>query len=143
MNQEEIDHGRELFRKYDLDQSGTIDDEELELILADMGYDLTPQESLRLQSQVCERPGAIVFTEFLDFLALLKNNAATLEDEHDLKGAFEYLGGADDHSGGLDKDKLSDLLEELHLPIDAAELISNLDSNGNGLLGYNELHKLL
>ena len=68
MSQEEIDHGREAFVKYDLDKSGTIDDDELKLVLSDMGYNLSPAETLRVTSQVCERPGAIVFDEFLEML---------------------------------------------------------------------------
>lgn len=143
MNQDEIDHGRELFRKYDVDHSDSIDDEELEAILTDMGHHLSYEETLRLTSQVCERPGNMSFLELLDFLALLKHNAATLEDEADLKASFEYLGGEEGGGGGIDKQKLDDLLEEFHLPMHSEDLLKKLDKNNNNEIEYNELQSLL
>ena len=113
MSQAEIDHGRETFLKYDEDQSGTIDDDELENILRDMGFWKSAEETLRLTSQVCERPGAVIFSEFLDLMKLLKANAATQEDENDMADCFVYLGGSPDKKGNLDKARLNSILKNL------------------------------
>ena len=143
MSQEEIDHGREAFVKYDADKSGTIDDDELKEVLADMGYNLTPAETLRVTSQVCERPGAIVFDEFLDLMKLLKSNAATQEDENDLAEAFAFLGGEQDRTGSLDKERLDFILEEFSLKVSADDILSMVDNNSDGKIQFDEFKKLL
>ena len=148
MSQAEIDHGREAFVKYDADMSGTIDDDELKLVLQDMGYKLSAAETLRVTSQVCERPGAIVLDEFLDLMKLLKSNAATQEDENDLAEAFAYLGGGDDRSGNLDVDKLDYILGEFSLKITATDILHMVDKtseggNNNGKIEFDEFKKVL
>ena len=108
-----------------------------------MGYNLTPAETLRITSQVCERPGAIVFSEFLDLMKLLKNNAATQEDENDLAAAFEFLGGGPDREGNLDVSKLNDILDEFGMKITGDDILRMVDDNSNGKMEFDEFKQIL
>jgi Ca2+-binding EF-hand superfamily protein len=143
MHQEDIDHAREMFQKYDADQSGTIDDDELEQLLTDLGYNMTPEETLRWTTQVAERPSAIVLSEFLDFLRLLKDNAASLEDVQDLEQAYVSMGGDPNSKAGITKEQMEKLVQNFELPIEIDSLMQRVDKNGNGKIEFSELKALL
>ena len=110
-----------------------------------MGYNLTQEEIFRLISENCDAiVGQVIFSEFLNLIAKLKDKSALIEDESDMASCFVACGGAQDCSGYIDKEVLIRyIVDEFSLPIDIEDLISKLDKNSDGEIDLNELKALL
>ena len=98
---------REAFNTFDADGSGTIDTQEMKLLLESIGESLTEEELFRFMADVDEDgTGEIEFAEFLRAFEKQRGVNVDLEDELDTVDAFVALGGNEDKTGFVEQKKL-------------------------------------
>merc|ERR1712167_469975 len=84
----------EAFNTFDADGSGTIDTQEMKLLLESIGESLTEEELFRFMADVDEDgTGEIEFAEFLRAFEKQRGVNVDAEDELDTIDAFVALGG--------------------------------------------------
>mmetsp|Transcript_4494 Transcript_4494/g.6069 ORF Transcript_4494/g.6069 Transcript_4494/m.6069 type:complete len:146 (+) Transcript_4494:285-722(+) len=142
LTREEIKTCREAFDTFDKDSSGSVDLMELKQCLFGLGASPTDDELHQMISQVDEDgSNEIHFAEFLKIIEAHKAHNTKDDDDTDTLEAFVALGGGADKSGGVHKDKLSNLTEDFGLEITAAEL--SVHPNEEGLLDFEQFKILM
>merc|ERR1712110_1346991 len=119
------------FNTFDADGSGTIDTQEMKLLLEAIGESLTEEELFRFMADVDEDgTGEIEFAEFLQAFEKQRGGAQVVEDELDTIDAFVALGGSSDKSGFIDTAKLIKVVnDEFGMTIKIDRLIEELDKD--------------
>jgi len=135
---------REAFNTFDADGSGTIDTQEMKLLLESIGESLTEEELFRFMADVDEDgTGEIEFAEFLRAFEKQRGVNVDLEDELDTIDAFVALGGNEDKSGFVEQKKLMSVVkDEFGMTIKVDRLIEELDKDRDGKLSYEEFAAL-
>merc|ERR1712190_605091 len=101
------------FNTFDQDGSGTIDTQEMKLLLEAIGEAPTEEELFRFMADVDEDgAGEIEFAEFLRAFEKQRGGAQELEDELDTLDAFVALGGDADKGGFVDSQKLVSVVKD-------------------------------
>merc|ERR1712014_96856 len=107
LNEEFIQKCREAFNTFDQDGSGTIDTQEMKLLLEAIGEAPTEEELFRFMSDVDEDgTGEIEFSEFLRAFEKQRGVHVDVEDELDTIDAFVALGGNPDKTGFVNAKKM-------------------------------------
>merc|ERR1712087_168242 len=134
----------EAFNTFDADGSGTIDTQEMKLLLESIGESLTEEELFRFMADVDEDgTGEIEFAEFLRAFEKQRGGAQELEDELDTLDAFVALGGEPDKSGHVDSDRLVSVVkDEFGMTLKIERLIEDLDKDKDGKLNFAEFAQL-
>ncbi|CAD7945164.1 unnamed protein product [Amoebophrya sp. A120] len=127
---------REAFNTFDADGSGTIDTQEMKLLLESIGESLTEEELFRFMADVDEDgTGEIEFAEFLRAFEKQRGVNVAIEDELDTIDAFVALGGNEDKSGFVEQKRLVAVVkEEFGMTIKIDRLVDELDKDGDGKL---------
>eukprot|EP00927_Polykrikos_kofoidii_P044735 TRINITY_DN3861_c0_g1_i3.p2 TRINITY_DN3861_c0_g1~~TRINITY_DN3861_c0_g1_i3.p2 ORF type:complete len:149 (+),score=55.06 TRINITY_DN3861_c0_g1_i3:120-566(+) len=135
---------REAFNTFDQDGSGTIDTQEMKLLLEAIGEAPTEEELFRFMTDVDEDgTGEIEFAEFLQAFEKQRGGAQVVEDELDTLDAFVALGGNADKSGFIDTQRLIHVVkEEFGMTIKIERLIEELDKDRDKKLNYQEFASL-
>eukprot|EP00928_Gymnodinium_smaydae_P089274 TRINITY_DN73263_c0_g1_i1.p1 TRINITY_DN73263_c0_g1~~TRINITY_DN73263_c0_g1_i1.p1 ORF type:complete len:149 (-),score=64.18 TRINITY_DN73263_c0_g1_i1:156-602(-) len=135
---------REAFNTFDTDGSGTIDTEEMKLLLEAIGEAPTEEELFRFMADVDEDgTGEIEFAEFLQAFEKQRGGAQVIEDELDTIDAFVALGGNEDKSGFIDTQRLIHVVkDEFGMTIKIERLIEELDKDRDQKLNYSEFAAL-
>lgn len=135
---------REAFNTFDADGSGTIDTQEMKLLLESIGESLTEEELFRFMADVDEDgTGEIEFAEFLRAFEKQRGVNVDLEDELDTIDAFVALGGNEDKSGFVEQKKLVSVVkDEFGMTIKVDRLVEELDKDRDGKLSYEEFAAL-
>jgi calmodulin len=135
---------REAFNTFDADGSGTIDTQEMKLLLEAIGENPTEEELFRFMADVDEDgTGEIEFAEFLRAFEKQRGGQTSLEDELDTLDAFVALGGNRDKSGSLDIARLVRVVrEEFGMTIKIDKLLDELDKDKDGKVSYSEFATL-
>merc|ERR1712190_235591 len=126
------------------DGSGTIDTQEMKLLLEAIGESLTEEELFRFMADVDEDgTGEIEFAEFLRAFEKQRGVNVDLEDELDTIDAFVALGGNEDKTGFVEHKKLVQVVkEEFGMTIKIDRLVEELDKDRDGKLSYEEFAAL-
>ncbi|CAE7469327.1 unnamed protein product [Symbiodinium sp. CCMP2456] len=107
LDEQFIQKCREAFNTFDQDGSGTIDTQEMKLLLEAIGEAPSEEELFRFMADVDEDgTGEIEFAEFLRAFEKQRGGAQELEDELDTIDAFVALGGEPDKTGYIDTQRL-------------------------------------
>lgn len=135
---------REAFNTFDADGSGTIDTQEMKLLLESIGESLTEEELFRFMADVDEDgTGEIEFAEFLRAFEKQRGVNVDMEDELDTIDAFVALGGCEDKTGFVEQKKLVQVVkEEFGMTIKIDRLVEELDKDKDGKLSYEEFAAL-
>jgi len=135
---------REAFNTFDADGSGTIDTQEMKLLLEAIGEAPTEEELFRFMADVDEDgTGEIEFAEFLRAFEKQRGGQEELENEEDTLDAFIALGGEPDKTGFIDIKKLVRVVkEEFCMTIKIERLVEELDKDKDGKLNYREFTAL-
>merc|ERR1711972_1204637 len=135
---------REAFNTFDQDGSGTIDTQEMKLLLEAIGEAPSEEELFRFMADVDEDgTGEIEFAEFLRAFEKQRGGAQELEDELDTLDAFVALGGNPDKTGFIDTQRLVHVVkDEFGMTIKIERLIEELDKDKDGKLNYSEFAAL-
>ncbi|CEM00543.1 unnamed protein product [Vitrella brassicaformis CCMP3155] len=135
-----IEKCRQAFATFDADGSGTIDRDEMKLLLEAIGENPTEEELFRFMNDIDEDgTGQIEFEEFLKAFEKQRSTTSNVEDEQDTVDAWVALGGEADKSGLLDVDKLIKIVkDDFAMTIDIAKLVKELDTNQDGKVDYSE-----
>lgn len=135
---------REAFNTFDADGSGTIDTQEMKLLLESIGESLTEEELFRFMADVDEDgTGEIEFAEFLRAFEKQRGVNVDMEDELDTIDAFVALGGNEDKTGFVEQKKLVAVVkDEFGMTIKVDRLIEELDKDRDGKLSYEEFAAL-
>lgn len=108
----EIDSCRDVFMKYDTDNSGSIDVTELRYVMDDMGHRVSDEDLFLMLTSVDDNgSGGIEFAEFLRLVVSNKQQSAERASEADTVDAFIALGGKDDKSGIVKTEKLKKVIK--------------------------------
>mmetsp|Transcript_121828 Transcript_121828/g.191233 ORF Transcript_121828/g.191233 Transcript_121828/m.191233 type:complete len:149 (-) Transcript_121828:51-497(-) len=144
LDEEFIKKCREAFNTFDQDQSGTIDTQEMKLLLEAIGEAPTEEELFRFMADVDEDgTGEIEFTEFLRAFEKQRGGQQEVEDELDTLDAFVALGGNVDKSGFIDTQRLIHVVkEEFGMTIKIENLIKELDKDKDQQINYQEFAAL-
>eukprot|EP00929_Paragymnodinium_shiwhaense_P014774 TRINITY_DN122735_c0_g1_i1.p1 TRINITY_DN122735_c0_g1~~TRINITY_DN122735_c0_g1_i1.p1 ORF type:complete len:149 (-),score=53.32 TRINITY_DN122735_c0_g1_i1:180-626(-) len=135
---------REAFNTFDQDGSGTIDTQEMKLLLEAIGEAPTEEELFRFMADVDEDgTGEIEFAEFLQAFEKQRGGAQVIEDELDTIDAFVALGGNSDKTGFVDTQRLVHVVkDEFGMTIKIERLIEELDKDRDQKLNYQEFSAL-
>ena len=135
---------REAFNTFDADGSGTIDTQEMRLLLEAIGETPTEDELLRFMADVDEGgKGEIEFSEFLRAFEKQRSGSLPEEDENDILHAFAALGGNLDKSGHVDSQKMiATVRDTFKMTIRVDKLIEELDADKDGRLNFTEFRSL-
>ncbi|KAM3139247.1 hypothetical protein pb186bvf_008657 [Paramecium bursaria] len=133
----------EAFLAFDKNGSSYIEKDELRRVLEEMGQKPTEEDLIKMINEVDSTGrGAIGREDFLKVIAYHKLVQQT-SDEEDIKLAFIALGGNEDKSGSVDKQKLLNIIQnEFNLTIDLNRLIKEMSPNTNELK-YEDFRNLL
>ncbi|CAD8175366.1 unnamed protein product [Paramecium octaurelia] len=133
----------EAFVAFDKNVSGYIEKDELRAVLEEMGQKPSEEELIKMINEVdLSGRGAISKEDFLKIIAYHKMILQT-SDEEDIKLAFIALGGNEDKTGSVDRQKLINVIQnEFNLSIDLNRLIKELSPNQNELK-YEDFRNLL
>ncbi|KAG5053255.1 hypothetical protein AAZX31_02G262600 [Glycine max] len=140
LSEEEIMGLKQMFRGMDTDNSGTITIEELKQGLAKQGTKLTEQEVKQLMEAAdADGNGTIDYDEFIT--ATMHMNRMNKEDH--LYTAFQYFDK--DNSGYITIEELEQALVEfnMHDGRDMKEIISEVDSDNDGRINYDEFAAMM
>jgi len=137
-----------LFRRYDVDGSGTISLEEFRLMLPKLGVNLCPAKSLRFfRHYDADNSGTIDYEEFLTLLFACNSNenpagfvpGARLGP----KDGFELFDT--DRSGVIEEEEFYYLLQYMDIGADdltQERMFRKYDKNRNGTIDYGEFKKV-
>lgn len=140
-----------VFAQYDEDNSGTIGEDELRVVLKDKDY--TPLRQ-NIHEVFCEVTGSkqgygegreLDFTEFFDFMQIFQQRDGFLKEEVDkMRQVFDRFD--DDHSGEINVLELSDLLRHLGYLCTLDEIheyVEEVDENKSNQLDFREFLHLM
>mmetsp|Transcript_65673 Transcript_65673/g.182754 ORF Transcript_65673/g.182754 Transcript_65673/m.182754 type:complete len:149 (+) Transcript_65673:135-581(+) len=144
LDEQFIQKCREAFNTFDQDGSGTIDTQEMKLLLEAIGEAPTKEELFRFMADVDEDgTGEIEFAEFLQAFEKQRGGAQVIEDELDTLDAFVALGGNADKTGFVDTPRLIRVVkDEFGMTIKIERLIEELDKDRDNKLNYQEFAAL-
>lgn len=139
LTDEELAEFREIFNLVDKDGGGTISKDELLELMETLGINASPEEVELMINEVDEdQSGEIDFDEFVAVMSRKVNSSYTAEQ---VKSAFKIFEGTAP-TGYI---KVGDLMTALTTycsekvtEAQAAELISQLEPDTNGLVNYQE-----
>lgn len=137
LSHDEIDVYRELFKKFDLDGSGTIDDKELRIMFEALGQSPTEAECIDMVLEVDEDgSGEIDFVEFIEVVIKQKALMEKVDPELEALDAWVSLGGNSDRSGGLSSDRLRLFVSDNKLELDIDAMLREHDPKGLGTVSF-------
>ncbi|CCI41313.1 unnamed protein product [Albugo candida] len=139
----------ELFDRVDTDHSGTIDKEEFEAMLKNLGYSVTATKSARIFRQCdCDQSGKIDRDEFKKALFMI--DPITANSTHIIptclpvpRDVFHYFD--EDGNGMIDDMEFADILEYFELEVSDAQKISlfqKYDRDKSGFIEYSEFRDI-
>ena len=145
LTEEEVLMCRKAFLNFDKDRSGTIDIDELKILLQDMRLKQTEEDLAVMVSHVDENnTGEITFSGFIKLVEELKKKATQIDRQNDMKYAWSACGGDFTTEGDIDKDTLINLLmQDFALDVQVDELIRGLETSSSGKVQFNELNEFL
>eukprot|EP01006_Ploeotia_vitrea_P031596 TRINITY_DN63923_c1_g1_i1.p2 TRINITY_DN63923_c1_g1~~TRINITY_DN63923_c1_g1_i1.p2 ORF type:complete len:487 (-),score=46.12 TRINITY_DN63923_c1_g1_i1:1844-3304(-) len=107
-------------------------------VLTQLGQVLTDNEVLELMNKVEYKEGHILtFYSFTRMMELLKRRHL-INSTSDTADAFVALGGQRDKSGEIDARQLRDTVKQFGLTLDIDRLIEEVDSDGSGMIDFDE-----
>lgn len=144
LDEQFIQKCREAFNTFDQDGSGTIDTQEMKLLLEAIGEAPSEEELFRFMADVDEDgTGEIEFAEFLRAFEKQRGGTQELEDELDTLDAFVALGGNPDKTGFIDTQRLVHVVkDEFGMTIKIERLIDELDKDRDSKINYSEFAAL-
>jgi Ca2+-binding EF-hand superfamily protein len=145
LTEEEVKSCRKAFLNFDKDRSGTIDIDELKILLADMRLKQTEEDLAVMVSKVDENnTGEITFSGFIKLIEELKKKATQIDKQNDMKYAWSACGGDFSTEGNIDKDALINLLmQDFALDVQVDDLIRGLETSLSGRVKFDELNDFL
>jgi len=144
LSSNEIEDCHRAFIKFDADQSGAIEQWELQKILESLGQKPTDQEITTMISEVDDNDsGSIDFSEFLQVMARQKLLAQESSKDQDIFDAWVAVGGGADLDGCVDGELLIKIIRnEFCLNIDIEALLKEIDTSGDGQVDFEEFKAL-
>ena len=140
----DIENSQRTFQAFDLENSGSIDKDDLINALEMMGISAKREDIIKLMNEFeGSNSNVIEYNDFLKVLAfyrMIDDN----KDENDFVDAFVAMGGNSDKSGHINAQKLIQVIkEEFNMTIDIVKLIEDVDEDGSGKIEYGEFKTLL
>jgi len=139
---EQIEEFKQAFYSFDQDGEGTIGREELGELLTALGENLSEMEVDNMLAEVDEDGSGQV--DFDEFLGMMQKKMSTDWIDDEIRDSFALL---DKDGGGLiSADELKHVVTDFCGKLTEAEvndLLSEADITGDGLLSFEEFHKLM
>ena len=133
LSQDEIEQYTAAFNKIDVDKGGTVDAEELQALMAQLGQEKKLEDIRKMLDEVdADGSGEIEVEEFLVLMVNYVGPQGEAKDE-EVEEAFRLMDA--DGGGTIDKDELGDCLKELgeEMAVDEiAACIQMVDKQGTG-----------
>ena len=145
LTEEEVFSCKKAFLNFDKDRSGTIDIDELKILLHDMRLQQSEEDLAEMVSMVDENnTGEITFSGFIKLVETLKKKAVQIDKLNDIKCAWSACGGDLSTEGKIDKEALVNLLlQDFALDAQVDDVIRNLETDSSGQLQFDELNEFL
>eukprot|EP00091_Calanus_sinicus_P004855 TRINITY_DN15225_c0_g1_i1.p1 TRINITY_DN15225_c0_g1~~TRINITY_DN15225_c0_g1_i1.p1 ORF type:complete len:151 (-),score=60.35 TRINITY_DN15225_c0_g1_i1:59-511(-) len=138
----ELAEFRQAFDEFDKDGSGEISTKELLDVMRAMGDNPTEDELLKLVMEIDADGNGII--EFDEFVTMMKMKAHEVDDEADLRQAFQMFDSNQD--GFIDMTELRQvtvMLGTLLTKEEVDDFMAEADKDGNGKLDSDEFVKML
>lgn len=142
---------REKFEVYDKDGSGSIDREELQLLIQDLGYTVhknVVEEYVSLADEEWEgadKDGQLDYDEFVNFMLILREHEGfSSAEQQETENVFTKFDA--DGSGEIEVMELNNIFQYLGSVIRIEEvnkLLLKVDFNGSGSLDLREFRRLM
>eukprot|EP00091_Calanus_sinicus_P011141 TRINITY_DN2533_c1_g1_i3.p1 TRINITY_DN2533_c1_g1~~TRINITY_DN2533_c1_g1_i3.p1 ORF type:complete len:149 (-),score=61.23 TRINITY_DN2533_c1_g1_i3:31-477(-) len=142
LNSLELAEFKQAFDEFDEDGSGEISTKELLGVMRAMGQNPTEEELNTLVMEIDVDGNGII--DFEEFVAMMKMKAHEVDDEADLRQAFQMFDS--NHDGFIDMRELRQVAVMLGTMLsreEVDEFMAEADKDGNGKLDYDEFLKML
>jgi Ca2+-binding EF-hand superfamily protein len=145
LTEEEVASCRKAFLSFDKDRSGTVDIDELKILLLEMRLQQTDADLAEMVGRVDENnTGEVTFSGFIKLVEELKKKATQIDKQNDMKCAWVACGGDESTGGHIDKEALIGLLTgDFALDAGVEDLLRGLRTNTDGRVQFDELNELL
>eukprot|EP00162_Nutomonas_longa_P001885 comp12462_c0_seq1/m.16342 comp12462_c0_seq1/g.16342 ORF comp12462_c0_seq1/g.16342 comp12462_c0_seq1/m.16342 type:complete len:233 (-) comp12462_c0_seq1:554-1252(-) len=146
LTETEWEKARAAFEISDADGSGSIDIWELRDTLHRLGQDPTLEEVVEMVAAVDKEEKGVI--DFEGFVQLLGSQKVLLgktkeRDDSETLDAFVALGGNEDKTGVVKKEKLRDYIDMFGLPILVDKLIGEMIPDGTGHVDYEQFKAMM
>lgn len=142
LSEEQLDELKEAFAVYDLDRDGQISIRELGTVMRQLGQNPTEAEILEMIKDVDkDNSGTISFDEFAN---LMGDKMKNIDTEEEVRDAFRVFDVND--NGFISAHELRHVMTNLGEKItedEANEMIRVGDSDGDGLINYNDFVNMM
>ncbi|KAF3785707.1 Calmodulin [Nymphaea thermarum] len=142
LTREQVSDFKEAFSLFDKDGDGCITIQELATVIGSLGQNPTEEELREMIGEVdVNRNGTI---EFIEFLNLMARKTKETDAEEELKEAFKVFDK--DQNGYISAEELRNVMINLGEKLtdeEARQMISEADTDGDGLVNYEEFVKIM
>lgn len=142
LSEEQIAEYKEAFSLFDKDGSGSISQQELGVVLSNLGTRCTAAELSEMMNEVDQDGNGEI--DFDEFVIMMARQAGYQDSEQELKDAFAVFDINKD--GEISGSEIKAVMKQLgqHLENDEVDLIiSEADVDGNGNINYDEFVKIM
>eukprot|EP00440_Ansanella_granifera_P053390 gb/GFBE01057875.1/.p1 GENE.gb/GFBE01057875.1/~~gb/GFBE01057875.1/.p1 ORF type:complete len:171 (+),score=70.37 gb/GFBE01057875.1/:1-513(+) len=133
---------KEVFDLFDSDGSAAIDDKELKVLMAQLGFSTTREELVAMMMSVDKDGSGEI--ELDEFLLMMHGKMLAQDKTPEMKKAFSLFTkpGADQVTF-QDLRRLTDELGESFTDQELQEMIDDADEDGDGIVGMEEFVKVM
>jgi calmodulin len=132
----------ELFSKFDVDNTGTINAQELNLALTHAGFTLSESEVNDLLKEFDTDGNGVI--DFAEFISMICKKSSDVDAEEELRELFMIFDS--NGSGGISSAEIRYVLKALGESFteeEIDELMAEGDKDGDGFLNYEEFMNLM
>ncbi|XP_031477040.1 calmodulin-like [Nymphaea colorata] len=142
LTREQIYDFQEAFSLFDKDGDGRITIQELATVIGSLGQNPTDEELREMIGEVDVNGNGTI--EFVEFLNLMARKTKETDAEEELKEAFKVFDK--DQNGYISAEELRNVMINLGEKLtdeEARQMISEADTDGDGLVNYEEFVKIM
>lgn len=137
---------RSVFKLFDKDGTGSVEEDELKAMLMSMGmHDEAASTARAIMAEIdVDGGGSITFDEFVEWMAMQDGEREDMSEEEMYRSIFELIDR--DNSGEVNAEELRETLEALGEGLthdDVLALVREADEDGNGTIDLEEFITML
>lgn len=145
LTEERLMEYREAFKLFDKDGNGTIDVEELGIVMRSLGQNPTDEElEAIIKDADIDGDGTIDFDEFIEMMTSQEEKDSQCTQKENLRKTFEIFDT--DGSGKISSDELKIVMKKLGEELtdfQIQEMIKEADSDGDGEIDFEEFVRMV